>query len=236
MVRTFSKICEFYGEKASSLLETLVDSASGPDLYQETMFKLGTLLGDWLLREIDEPQDSVYLACTVEDADFLAKGILAQMEEKISHVPLACFWNQRFSPFDIDDIRVAPIVREFWEPHTGKTVKHLIVVKSIISGACVVRTNLEHLIEKIEPERIFVVAPVIYEKAEEKLRDEFDQVIYDKFEFFFFAKDSERKSNGEVVPGIGGNVYKRLGFGDQDAKNRYTPEIVKRRRSQLVAQ
>ena len=59
--------------------------------------------------------------------------------------------------------------------------------------------------------------------------------IYDKFQFFYFAKDDERTSEGEVIPGIGGMVYDRLGFKGQDDKNSYVPEMVKKRRSQLIA-
>ncbi len=40
------------------------------------------------------------LACTVEDADFLAKGILDCLENQLESVAFACFWNQRFSPFE----------------------------------------------------------------------------------------------------------------------------------------
>jgi hypothetical protein len=42
--------------------------------------------------------------------------------------------------------KVAPILRKYQEP-SDKKVKYLIVLKSIISGACVVRTNLVNLIQ-----------------------------------------------------------------------------------------
>ncbi len=234
MSRSYSPIYPRYEDRAGKLLDQLSDYSTDPIHYQAAMHGIGVLMGEWLLEEIDDPEAGVYLAFTVEDADFLAAGILEQMESKLGHVPFACFWNQRFSPFDIDDLNVAPIIREFKEP-VGARVKYLIVVKSIISGACVVRTNLEHLIEKIMPERIFIVAPVIHEQSEEKLRREFEPEIYNKFEFFYFAKDSERLPDGEIVPGIGGSVYERLGFEGQDDKNRYTPDTVKRRRSMLIS-
>lgn len=127
---------------------------------------------------------------------------------------------------EIEDLKVAPILKKYQEPTENK-VKYLIVVKSIISGACVVRTNLVNLIQKIEPEKIFIAAPVIYYNAEEKLQNEFEEHIYQKFKFFYFASDTERTPEGEVIPGIGGNVYTRLGFENQDDKNQYIPEIVK---------
>ena len=177
---------------------------------------------------------AVYLATTVEDADFLAKGILSRLEENLKSVAFACFWNKRFSPFEIDDLKIAPILKKYQEP-VEKKVNYLVVVKSIISGACVVRTNLNDLIQKIEPEKICIATPVIYYAAEEKLKSQFEKDISDKFQFFYFAKDDERTSEGEVIPGIGGMVYDRLGFKDQDDKNSYVPELVKKRRSQLIA-
>jgi hypothetical protein len=74
----------------------------------------------------------------------------------------------------------------------------------------------------------------MYYNAEDKLKSEFEKDIYDKFQFFYFAKDDERTSQGEVIPGIGGMVYDRLGFQGQEEKNRYIPEIVKSRRSKLI--
>jgi hypothetical protein len=169
----------------------------------------------------------------VEDAVFLAKGILERLETRLKSVTFACFWNQRLSPFDVEDLQTAPILRKYQEPTAAK-INSLIVVKSIISGACVVRTNLVELIQTIEPETIFVVAPVIHTQSEEKLKQEFDSKIYEKFQFLYFAQDGEQAPDGEIIPSIGGMVYDRLGFQDQDEKNRYTPKIVKSRRNKLI--
>ncbi len=75
----------------------------------------------------------------------------------------------------------------------------------------------------------------MYKQADQKLRDAFEQSTYDKFQFFYFAQDSERTPAGEVVPGIGGMVYERLGFEGEDNKNQYVPEIVKSRRAKLAS-
>ena len=226
-----------YSDRANKniriLLNTLADKNTNPSLYKKTMYKIGNNFGESILSEIDNQYCSLYLACTVEDADFLAKGILDRLENQIESVSFACFWNQRFSPFKIEDLKVAPIIKKYQEP-SEKKVNYLVVVKSIISGACVVKTNLVNLIQKIEPEKIFIVAPVMYHTAEEKLKSEFESEIYDKFQFFYFAKDNKRTLQGEVIPGIGGIVYDRLGFNGQDGKNRYTPEIVKSRRSKFI--
>ncbi|KHG40519.1 MULTISPECIES: hypothetical protein [Aphanizomenon] len=232
MTRLYSDICN---QDIQQLLETLANKNVKPDQYKDTMTKIGMNLGNFLLSEINDKNSDVYLACTVEDADFLAKGIMLTLEEHLHNIGFACFWNQRFSPFEIEDLKVAPILKKYQEPAHEK-VKYLIVIKSIISGACVVRTNLVNLIQKIEPEKIFIVAPVIYQNAEQKLKNEFAENIYNKFKFFYFAKDDKRTEQGEVIPGIGGNVYLRLGFEGQEHKNEYIPEIVKMRRSQFIRQ
>lgn len=230
MTRAYSDFCN---DDVHTWLKILADKSIEPTLYKKTMTQLGSSLGDCILAQIDNKDSNVYLASTVEDADFLAKGILTSLENRLSKLAFACFWNQRFSPFEIEDLKVAPILKKYQEP-TGSKVKYLIIVKSIISGACVVRTNLVNLIQKIEPEKIFIAAPVVYYNAEEKLKNEFEEDIYQKFKFFDFAKDTERTPEGEVIPGIGGNVYTRLGFKNQDDKNQYIPEIVKQRRANFL--
>ncbi|NHC34311.1 hypothetical protein [Scytonema millei] len=230
MTRTYSNIVD---RSIQALLDTIADKHTEPALYQDTMTKIGMLLGSAVLSQISDTQGNVYLACTVEDADFLAKGMLISLEKDLQKVAFACFWNHRFSPFEIEDLKVAPIIKKYQEP-VSQSVNYLIIVKSIISGACVVKTNIVDLIQSIEPEKIFIVAPVMYFEAEEKLKSNFDKSIYDKFQFFYFAKDDERTHEGEVIPGVGGNVYTRLGFEGQESKNQFIPEIVKSRRRKLT--
>lgn len=230
MTRTYSELAN---RDIRYLLKTLADKSSQPNLYRKTMYEIGIHFGESILSEIGNRHCSLYLACTVEDADFLAKGILDRLEDRVESLAMSCFWNERFSPFDIKDLKVAPIIKKYQEP-SQKNIDYLVVVKSIISGACVVKTNLINLIQKIEPEKIFIVAPVMYHTAEEKLESEFDSEIYKKFQYFYFAKDDERTSEGEVIPGIGGIVYDRLGFDGQYGKNLYTPKIVKSRRARFI--
>lgn len=231
MTRIYSGFCD---QDVQRRLEILADKSVTSEQYRETMTKIGRSLGHIILNKIGEAKPNIYLACTVEDADFLAKGMLSILESYFSNIAFACFWNQRFSPFEVEDLKVSPILKKYQEPFS-KSVQYLIVVKSIISGACVVKTNLVNLIQKIEPEKIFIVAPVIYKNAEQRLINEFEKNTYEKFQFFYFAKDDERTPDGEVIPGIGGNVYLRLGFEGQDNKNEYIPDIVKLRRSQFIS-
>ena len=47
------------------------------------------------------------------------------------------------------------------------------------------------------------------------------------------AIDSDRTAEGEVIPGIDGMIYERLGFNGQPSKNEYVPKIVKDRRARF---
>ena len=142
---------------------------------------------------------------------------------------LTVFWNKRFQPNNENNISIAPIIKEFHEKGYEKT-NLLIIVKSITSSSCVVRTNLTHFIESVAPSSIFVVAPVLYKGAIDNLKNEFDARISNQFQYLYFVEDDQRTKDGLVIPGIGGDVYQRLGWKDQEAKNRSTPLIVKQRR------
>ena len=67
-------------------------------------------------------------------------------------------------------------------------------------------------------------------QAEETLNKEFSNSISSKFKYIYFAKDFIVNNNGEVEPGIGGEIYKRLGLGESEIKNSYVPKLVKERR------
>ncbi|WP_121968497.1 hypothetical protein [Leptolyngbya sp. BC1307] len=231
MTRTYS---DFNTDLSRSQLSRLADKTTAPDAYKDSMILLGERLGEVVSSKISDSASTLYLACTVEDADYLAKGMLTPLERHFKSVSLACFWNERFSPFNVSDIQASPIIRKYTEP-VNSTVNHLVIVKSIISGGCVVKTNLNDLIQTINPEKIFIVAPVIYSGAEERLAVEFEASVREKFQFIYLAEDDERSDEGEVIPGIGGMVYERLGFDGQEGKNKYVPELVRTRRRQLVS-
>ena len=121
---------------------------------------------------------------------------------------------------------IAPIVRRYVEP--GE-VEAFLVVKSIISSACVVRTNIAELVYERNPGRVLIFAPVVLVGAEDRVVADFEPAVSDRFEFFWFAKDSE-KDGENVIPGIGGQVYERLGIGTKAEKNAYVPSLVRERR------
>ena len=91
-----------------------------------------------------------------------------------------------------------------------------------------VKTQLTRLVDRIHPEIISIMAPVMYKDAQPNLLKEFPKEISNKFCFLQFAVDEDRQEN-EVIPGIGGMVYPRLGLGDIDKKNQYIPMMVKMR-------
>lgn len=205
-------------------LDALLQSGVSPASYKAAMYELGKDLSEGLLRKI-ESSDSFCLASTAEDADFLSKGIIDSISGTVADIKLACFWNYHSTPIKGQQ-STAPIIRKFVE-NGFKECKHLIITKSVISGSCVVKTNLTDLIEIMRPEKIYVVAPVMHVDAEKKLKMEFPETISSKFIFETLVYDDEKSNEtSEVILGIGGDVYRLLGFKSQEDKNTFTPELV----------
>lgn len=221
-------------EAAEGLLATLVDERASPAAYQAAMTGLGKQLAEKIVTSTPSVKSRpICVACTVEDADFLARGILEGLEMSgvsPAALNLVCFWNDRVRTFNNGTepaFDVAPIIKSYREDFDLPNAV-IIVVKSIISGACVVKTNLAALIDRTVPEEVLVAAPVMLKGAEMRLASEFPAAMASKFKYFTFAIDDTKSADGEVVlPGIGGHVYDRLGFTN---KNAYVPEIVKTRR------
>lgn len=221
-----------FAEKSTAvqhLLDQLSSSATTHDDYRNAFYKLGTILSTAIGESFDLSNSQVTIACSSEDADWLTKGIMDNLTT--TRTSLAVFWNLRANPFDQKDISIAPIIKSYIEETTNP--EYLIIVKSIIYTSCVIRTNLTHLIEHLKPRKIIIASPVMFVNAEEALKAEFPKDISDKFSFLCFATDDEVNAAGEVIPGVGGSVYDRLGIGNSDTKNKYVPNIVKARRAAL---
>lgn len=211
------------------LLDQLSNSTTPPDEYRNAFYKLGAILSAAIGESFDLSNSQVTIACSSEDADWLTKGIMDYLTT--ARTSLAVFWNLRANPFDQKDISIAPITKSYIEETTNP--EYLIIVKSIIYTSCVIRTNLTYLIEHLKPQKIIIASPVMFVNAEEALKSEFPKGIRDKFSFLYFATDDEVNAAGEVIPGVGGSVYERLGIGTSDTKNKYIPNIVKARRAAL---
>lgn len=193
------------------------------------MRQLGVYLGLELTPSIPMDDSDICVICTVEDADFLAQGVIEGLEEKGfgARVRLVCLWNERVA---MEPLSVAPVIKEYREQF-DQTRSLFIIVKSIISGACVVKTNIARMLSNATPRKVFVVSPVMLAGAEKRLADEFPASVSDGFSFVHFATDTDKKPGSEeVVPGVGGSVYELLGLGDQYSKNSYLPHIVQERR------
>ena len=218
-MRRFSKLTTAAARQA---LDRLLAATTQSDEYRLQMTVLGQQLGAVLSRRI--PQDAeVLVACTPEDADFLACGLLGELPES----RLAVVWVERGSGTLSD---VAHVYKRFVEPrkHGRAAVAPpvLVIVKSIIASSCTVRAGINELLGEVQPEQIHVVAPVILAGAEQRLASEFEPQISKRFQYLWFAED-DAVVGDHVEPGVGGRVYDRL----QIDPRSYVPAIVHQRRA-----
>lgn len=215
---------------ARALVEELPCLKGNPVAYRNTMHAIGMHLAHCILEQLDFRKfKDICVICTVEDADFLARGVIEELERSGlgPQIHMICLWNERIKK---EGISISPVVKSYEEAFDHDDAV-FIIVKSIISAACVVKTNLTRAISIANPARVFVVSPVMLKDAENRLSREFPEEIARKFEFVHFATDTDKSPDGEeVLPGIGGSVYELLGLGDRSSKNKYMPEIVRERR------
>lgn len=212
-------------------LDALASQATSSPKYQKALEALGQRLAEVVLAKIgSDLPEQLCVVCTAEDADGLGNGIVLTLTEAglAERVRVICFWNDRI---ELDNGDIAPIVKEYREPCDLES-SALIVAKSIIASACVVRTNLSTMIAKECPKQIFVLAPVMFKGADESLASEFESRVSDLFQYVTFAVDDEKDDNNYVVPGVGGSIYQRLGFQTPQDKNRHIPSLVQSRRNQ----
>lgn len=219
--RTFSIIAN---HSAKQHLSGLLTSKSNPESYCAHMVELGRLLANEFVTYLDKSATCLIIS-TAEDADFLQKGVTSVLHGHNIDTKLAVFWNHHYQLSN--KTSVAPIVHKFIEAGFEST-NDIVIVKSVMSGSCVVRTNLIEMIEQVKNvNNIYIVSPVIHSKSEESLSNEFPSTISDKFKFVYFAKDMLKDQlSGEVIPGIGGEVYNLLGLSKQPVLTSYIPNVV----------
>jgi hypothetical protein len=231
------QLTELADEKTQRLLSLLADRSTSSESYREAMTGLGRQLAKGVAAQPSMLLASVCVACTAEDADFLARGMVEGFETAgvdQARIKLICFWNERVNAYrglTTESYDIAPIIKQYREAIDLNSAV-VVVVKSIISGACVVKTNLATLLEDALPQRVVVAAPVMLKGADSRLAAEFPAEMAERFEYVTFAIDDEKGPDNNVVPGIGGSVYERLNVPDKIA---YVPEIVKQRRRQISA-
>jgi hypothetical protein len=227
-MRTFENLQ--YGNEAviKASLEALADKTTGVEEYRKAFRVLGEELGKVLVYEYKTtPAAKTMLVCASEDADWLATGVESGFGK--GELKKSVYWSSREVVYTNEDgskVEISPIVKAYEEPI--EDCQLLVIVKSIISTSCVVKTQLTRLIGKISPRQIAILAPVMYKDGIPNLMREFPSEISSRFHFVTFAIDDERV-NSEVIPGIGGMVYPRLGLEDIETKNHYIPEMVLRK-------
>ncbi len=214
-----------HSENINRLLETIADRDTSIEDYRASFYSIGKELGH-IFKDIlpDQFNKSTLLACASEDADWLASGFINGVGDPL--LPLAVFWGirERLS----NGIDITSIVRTYKDDLTSPC-ENLIIIKSIISSSCVVKTQLLRLISDTVPETIYIIAPVMYKDVKANLCLDFPHEISSKFKFVTFAIDDEINERKEILPGIGGMVYPRLGLGEESEKNSYIPNIVRER-------
>jgi len=225
-VRKFSPDVD---QNIRDLIGAMFNDQTEPKKYCDAMRELGKLLGKLIADRL--PSDTskhACVACTVEDADYLAQGFIESLESARPNltVSFACFWNQpSIDPYEMEEFDVSRVIKSYKEP-TDKDC-FLIVLKSVISGGCVVATNIMNLITTLEPERIFVVAPMMMSNSPKRLREHFGTRLVRRFEYVTFATDTERQ------PGM--SVYQHYGWHDADEKNESVPNLVETRRRRFAS-
>ena len=169
MSTTSRKFTRHASEEIKKVISTLKDGQKMPT-YKASMFKLGLDLGSKVI--LSRPRGRYfYIVCTAEDADYLAKGIMQTLSFHNKTFNIACFWNQREQLVERIG-KISPAIRKYIEdPQNERTT--MVVVKSLISGGCVVKTNTQEIIERINPSKIIITAPIISKDAKSKLKEEF---------------------------------------------------------------
>ena len=222
MARDYYNLNKDNESTVKSFLETLIDENTSTDRYREAFHSLGRFLGQLLCQEYDLSEKNTHLVCATEDADWLAKGVLEGAG--IEKAEISVYWTSRKLITQEPRIEISPIYKEYNSSLNQRD--HLIVVKSIISSSCVVKTHITHIVNNVKPKIIHILSPVMLQSADDSLKKEFPPSIFNKFHFLTFAKDTESDENGVVIPGIGGMVYDLLGI---DSKESYLPDLVMKR-------
>lgn len=169
-----------------------------------------------LAKQAINARSRVCVAMTAEDADDIGFGMVHALEDAGVRVSVACFWNDQSAAADGPYGMMAPVIQEYVEPLDG--VDQIVMVSSMLSDSCVVRTNLVHLMDEIRPCSVHVAAPVMLQGADERLGDEFPPEIAGSFHFWTFEVDKDRAPEGEV--------YGSLGLRDGRTKNWTMPALV----------
>ena len=221
----------YLGDAAADVIEplsALAETSTTPAAYRDALQRLGDRLANRMSESVDLKGKVVLVVAGVEDVDSLGSGFIDVLVHAGADVRLTCLWMDRKTLTIPDREEVANIIQEYMEP-IPPHVDHFVVLKSIVSSSCTIRTSLLRMLDETDPERIHVASPVMLKGARKRLEAEFPMSVGDKFEYWILAVDAQADENGNVIPGVGGSVYQRMGFENQEDKNFYMPSLVEHR-------
>lgn len=226
MTRKYAKDID---ESIKEHLQLLINEHTTVRQYQAAFTDLGKYLAKQVNLKIRSCENSpVTVVLTAEDADYLGKGFVEEFK-KISQreIYLVCFWNDHKQISTGEQNKsIAPPISEYLQPGYEKS-NILIVLKSVISGSCVVRLNILSLYNRMENiSDIHVVSPVVLEQADTALKSNFPNDFSSKIQFTWFAQDDQKADYGEVLPGIGGQIYEKLGLRGKPLEIKYIPRTI----------
>ena len=155
-MRRFENLQKADEQTVRRSLERLADKSTGIADYREAFSKLGFELGRILAQDLqDTKAEEIMLVCASEDADWLAAGVELGIGK--GDLRKSVYWSTRETVYKGEGgekLEISPIIKAYEEPI--ENCKWLVVVKSIISSSCVVKTQLTRLIGKVKPKRIAI--------------------------------------------------------------------------------
>lgn len=208
---------------ANAVLESLIESDVKPDIYSHSMHTLGRLLGACVYDELPANTKFVQVVCTVEDADNLTSGIIHLLEEMGVQTSVLCLWSTRLEE---NGVSIVPVLKVYQEK-IGEDTSVLVVVKSILSAACDAKNDISRVFSVSNPEHVFVVSPILFNGAKEKLSTVFPKRIHEKLRYIHCTTESEN-AGIHAIPIIKGYTsgIRRLG-------TPYLPQMIVDRRHRM---
>lgn len=205
-------------KQAQRLLSLLSSPNTNSIEFRTACIETGEYMGSIVLKSLSASK-SIMVCCTSEDADYYANGVIRALAGK--QVTKAVFWHKEYS---VNGINMAPITMSYVEP--SEDCDTVIIAKSIMRSACVARTELLRILDKLSPTTVCVMSPVWYKDAFDNIRSEIEsRNNYENLLISWLAEDSILEE-GIVYPGIGGMIRERLGLTEVDTLG--LPNILKK--------
>lgn len=206
------------------LYEIVSDTTASGD-YAKSMYKLGVALHNII--NLPTSDKEIALACSVENADYSGKGFVDVLEKKGKTVRLSVFWNKLFSPNPENGLLVSPVIREYHDKGYDKC-DSLVLIDPLLTDATTVKSNLVAILETCNPKYIIIASGLILLSAKDRLLNDLEIQIANKITFCYYGELPEESISKSDLSYL--EIFKKLGFPSQELKNKFVPEIVKKRR------